>query len=313
MSLAWAIVLCASSVAVGSLAQEGAVCPRYGEPEVVGTLVSAELAEVSGVAASRAHPGFLYVHNDSGEPYARFFAIRSDGSVVAEYRLGRERARDLEEIALGPGARPGSSAIYLADVGDNDARAGRPPRASIVVFRVAEPDPSAVAPTRAGPRTIVLRGHERFELRYPARSYDCEAILVDPSTGDLYLLGKVAEGPAPLFRARAPLSTRSVTTLEALGEVLPARNLGDSITAASVDATGTRIVVRTYRSALLFSRAEGQSWLDALSVSPTVLPRLREPQGEAISFLDASGTIVSITEGARAPVQVLRNECAPGR
>jgi hypothetical protein len=38
------------------------------------------------------------------------------------------------------------------------------------------------------------------------------------------------------------------------------------------------------------------------------LPRLHEPQGEAIAFRP-DGSIVSITEGASAPVQLLVPRC----
>jgi hypothetical protein len=296
-------------------AERGA-CPRFEGPTILGTVAAPELGEISGVVASRTTPGVLYVHNDSGEPHARFFAIRTDGALLAEYGLGEEPALDVEDIAVGPGARPGTMAVYLADVGDNAARelqsGGDPerwrPRSTIAVLRVPEPTPPREP--EAAPVRATLAGHERFELRYPAEPYDCEALLVDPASGDLYLLAKVARGPQPVFRARAPLSAGTTTTLERVGEILPARDLGDAITAVGVDARGERVVVRTYRSALLFERAPTQSWLEALAAPPFVLPRLREPQGEAIAWLDAR-TIVSITEGERAPVQVVVDACGP--
>jgi len=282
-------------------------CTTYEGPTILGTLSAPGLAEISGLAASVEHPGVLYVHNDSGEPYARFFAIRTDGSVLAEYALGAEPARDLEEIAL-TRAPSGTSHLYLADIGDNDARAGRAPRASISMFRVAEPSPPEPLPGAATPR-IVIEHLERFELRYPAEPVDCEAFFVEPTSGDLYLLGKVERGPAPVFVARAPLSPSAPTLLTLVGTTVFAEDLGDSITAASLDATGTRLVVRTYRHALLFDRDVREPWLDALARTPVTLPRLHEPQGEAIGWLDASGAIVSITEGEAAPVQVLRPAC----
>ena len=278
-----------------------APCDRYEGPTVIGTVSEPTLSEISGLAASRAHEGVLYVHNDSGEPHARFFAIRTDGEVLGEYALGGEPAFDLEEIAIGSGPR-GHDAIYLADIGDNDARAGRTPRASIWVLRVEEPP---LAPTRT---VVTLAPVERFELRYPADPVDAEAFFVEPASGDLYVLGKVASGVAPLFVARAPLSAEHVVVLEALGEFYPTRDLGDAITASSLDASGARLAVRTYRDVLVFSRAPAQSWLEALRATPVRLPRLHEPQGEAITFL-ADGSIVSITEGAAAPVQRLTPTC----
>jgi hypothetical protein len=276
-------------------------CDRYEGPTVIGTVAEPILAEISGLAASRVHDDVLYVHNDSGEPHARFFAIRGSGEVLAEYALGQEPAFDLEEIALGPG-RDGRDAIYLADIGDNDARAGRTPRPSIRVLRVAEP------PRATSRAAVTLEPVERFELRYPSDPVDAEAFFVEPASGDLYVLGKVASGAAPLFVARAPLSADDVEILEALGPFYPARDLGDAITASSLDASGTRLAVRTYRDVLLFTRDEARDWPAALREAPVRLPRLHEPQGEAIAFRP-DGSIVSITEGASAPVQLLVPRC----
>ncbi|GAB4209323.1 MAG: hypothetical protein OHK0013_28630 [Sandaracinaceae bacterium] len=285
---------------------------------MLGTVTSDALAEISGVAASRTSPGVLYVHNDSGEPHARFFAIRTDGTLLGEYALGDEPVVDVEDIAIGPGRTPGTTAVYLGDVGDNAARElqapasrGAPsrwtPRASIAVLRVSEP---TVPRDAQEPVQRQLSDVERFELRYAGEPYDCEAFFVD-AAGDLYLLAKVASGPAPVFRARAPLSTRSPTILERVGETAPARDLGDAITAASLDSMGLRLAVRTYRAALLYVRRSDQSWVDVLAASPLVLPRLREPQGEALGWLDGA-TLVSITEGPRSPIQALRDGCARG-
>lgn len=282
-------------------------CATYEGPSALGTVTAPHLTEISGLAASVAHPGVLYVHNDSGEPHARFFAIRGDGTVLAEYGLGAQPARDLEEIAIAR-APDGASHLYLADIGDNDARAGRTPRASISILRVVEPDPTIHAGASEPPR-LVLEPVEHFELRYPATPVDCEAFFIEPVSGDLYLLGKVEAGPAPVFVARAPLSSSEPNLLALVGTTVAAEDLGDSITASSLDASGTRLLVRTYRHALLFDRADGEAWPATLARAPVVLPRLHEPQGEAIGWLDASGTIVSITEGEAAPVQVLRPAC----
>jgi hypothetical protein len=273
-------------------------CVGHAPPVEVGRVDDARLTEISGLAASRTQPGVLYANNDSGEPYARFFALRATGEVLAEIRLADHDAEDLEELALGPGP-DGRDAVYLADIGDNEAREGRRPRASIHVLRVPEPEIASTPRSEA----LVLTHVERFALRYPDRPVDAEAFFVDPAQGDLYLLGKVSYGPAPLFVARAPLSSEHANLLVLLGEILPAGDLGDAITASSLDVSGARLAVRTYRDLFLFVRAPGEPWLETLS-HPVRLPRLHERQGEAIAFTP-EGAILSITEGEHAPVWLL--------
>lgn len=109
-------------------------CTAFANPSASGTVAFGALDECSGLAASRAQPGLLYAHNDSGDS-ARFFALEGSGALRAEYTLAGATFRDLEDIAVGPGPL-GASYVFLADTGDNDARSGGPnPRADVSVYR----------------------------------------------------------------------------------------------------------------------------------------------------------------------------------
>ena len=75
-----------------------ALCTDYVGPRVLGRVTDPRLSEISGLAASRAHPGVLYVQNDSGEPHARFFAIDTTGAVLAEhFHKGSENPNELPD------------------------------------------------------------------------------------------------------------------------------------------------------------------------------------------------------------------------
>lgn len=57
--------------------------------------------ETSGLAASTAHKGILYIHNDSGDT-SRFFAIREDEILKAIYTFsvdhpGKHGVKDVED------------------------------------------------------------------------------------------------------------------------------------------------------------------------------------------------------------------------
>jgi len=53
---------------------------------IVGTMTDPRLPEVSGLAASRAHPGLLWVENDSGNP-ADVYLVGTGGQVSAREDL----------------------------------------------------------------------------------------------------------------------------------------------------------------------------------------------------------------------------------
>ena len=63
------------------------------------------LVEASGLVASRAQPGLLWAHNDSGGA-PEVFAIGEDGSDRG-WSVAGAAARDWEDMAAGPGPAEG--------------------------------------------------------------------------------------------------------------------------------------------------------------------------------------------------------------
>ena len=82
-----------------------------------GTLHSPRVTESSGVAASRAHPGVLWTHNDSGDD-AYVYATDLAGADRGLVRIRGARAVDWEDIALGPCPTRRGACLYIADTGD---------------------------------------------------------------------------------------------------------------------------------------------------------------------------------------------------
>jgi hypothetical protein len=265
-----------------------------------GTVSDPRLTEVSGMVASRRDPGVLFVHNDSGEAVARYFALSTEGVLRAEIVVDGAPSFDIEDAALEH--RDGREWIYLGDVGDNAARDGGAPRDRIEVIRAEIPAlPSAS-------ETLHVGVFERFAFTYPDAPHDCEALVFDHRTGDLYLLSKVNEGPHAVYRAAAPHVDGSARVLEHVVDLLPGRSLADSITAADGDEAG-RFVVRTYRRTWLFEASEGDAaarW----SVTPIELPPISEFQGEAIAFSADGSSVFSMAEGEGETIHALDDGCA---
>src|SRR2546427_1152391 len=68
---------------------------------LTGTFRSRRLTESSGVVASRAHPGILWTHNDSGDgPY--LYATDLHGTDRGVVKVTGARNVDWEDIARGP-------------------------------------------------------------------------------------------------------------------------------------------------------------------------------------------------------------------
>jgi hypothetical protein len=272
-------------------------CAGFGTPAVAGAVANPALVEISGLAGSRVHPGVLWTHNDSGGA-PEVFAMGEDGADLGAHAVDGAGATDWEDIAVGPGPDPDRSYLYVADIGDNAAG-----RDSVTVYRVPEP---IDAPTSAG---STLTGTEAIELRYPDGARDAEALLVDPSTGDLVVVTKsylgsshvlVAPAASLVDGATVTMSDQATISIAAPpgGQGLP----GTAVTGGDMAPDGSIVLLRTYQSVLAYPRVEGQPVAEALQATPCDAPQVDEPQGEAVAFIGSGAAYVTASEGANPPI-----------
>lgn len=265
-------------------------CLEFDGPIELGRLDDPSLDELSGMAASRRHPGLYYAHNDSGDG-ARIYVLDETAAVVGQIALRDAAHVDYEDIAVGPGP-DGAPWVHVGDVGDNAARDGRgSPRDGVVVYRFPEPaDP---------PRGALEVTAEALPLRYPDAPHDCESVALE-ADGALLMLTKEDRGPSILYRARGPFPA----TLEAIGSLeLGGPGVPGSRNATAMDLSpGGALLVRSYNRVHLFPRADGEPWSDALARPPVGLPARAEPQGEAVAWSVDGRAYLTASEGAGAPL-----------
>lgn len=274
-------------------------CPLYDEPRETGDVLDREVREASGIAESRRNPGVLWTHNDSGDR-ARLFALTIEGEPLGVFELEGVRATDWEDLAIGPGPDPDLSYLYVGDVGDNFRR-----RANIRVHRVAEPE----VVRQPEPPVVRLAGVETFTLVYPDAPHNSETIMVDPVTGDLYVVVKSGDGDSPVFRAAAPLSAEGDIRLERVAPLTfgePPLRGNRSTTGGDISPSGDAILIRTYSNAFLWRRSRGATVAEALATAPCPVPLARDGQGEAIGFAADGSGYYTVAEGVNAPVYFYR-------
>jgi hypothetical protein len=242
------------------------------------TALPGGLEETSGVAASVAHDGVLWTHNDSGgDP--EVVAVRVNGELVARVPVQGARARDWEDLALGP--CPDGACLYIGDIGDGSAR-----RAEIGVYRLAEPDPM---------REESVSTHY-FPARYPGGARDAEALFVLPN-GELYLVTKGREESVELYRYPQPLTADEPATLELVRTLAPGpQTLEAQVTGASASPSGEWVAVRRYKNLQLWRTSEllrdGGAPFLTVDLSP-----IGEVQGEAVALLDNGGVVLTSEGG----------------
>ena len=286
------------------LALGGCDAREPGFAQLSGLMLDGELTEVSGIAASRAHPGVLWAANDGGNA-AALYAISPRGSRLGKYPIDGVRNTDWEDLAAFDLA--GRHYLLIADTGDNGGL-----RKTVQLHVIEEP-----ARLRDG---TALKPAWSLTVRWPDGARDCEAAAVDAAGGNILLVSKKREPPelfAVPLRAGQPGSTvtaRRVGLLAGVPHASAQERAADPrmarvhghVSAADLSPDGRMLAVMTYRNVLFYARAQGAGWADAVAARPRVfeVPALI-PQPEALAWSVDGQRLYATGEFSPAPVFIL--------
>ncbi|MEV0992554.1 hypothetical protein, partial [Streptomyces sp. NPDC049949] len=241
------------------------------------------LAELSGLAMSRKHPGIFYAVNDSGNTNQVFAVDCTDatGRLKATYTLSGVGNTDWEGLTIGKDAA-GLPAILVGDIGDNFSG-----RAQILVHSFTEPD--RLADATVTPVT--------YRFAYADGRHDAESLLADPGTGRLYVASKLIGAAGQLYQAPLPPQTGRVNTLTAVrpGPVFT--------TDGAFSPSGTSYALRS-------GGPLGANTASVYDTAGTKLADVALPaqsQGETVTYLDCTSLLV----GSENDTQIWRVPLPP--
>lgn len=208
--------------------------------------------------------GDVLTVNDSGDGAVVYVVDAATGATVGRTTYTTDEVVDVEALAAG---RDGS--VWVGDIGDND-------RARPVVSLYRLP-----AVTR-GDRTVSA---QRFDLVHPDGARDAEALLVQPSTGRVFVVTKGVFGGQVLAAPRT-LRTDRPNRLRPVGSV------GGLVTDGTF-LPGGAVVLRDYADGFV---VDPRTWR---TVGSFRLPR--QQQAEAIAPWPQRRVLVS-SEGETQPL-----------
>jgi hypothetical protein len=269
---------------------------------LTGSFRSPRLTESSGVVVSRAHPGILWTHNDSGDgPY--LYATDLHGTDRGAVRVPGAEAVDWEDIALGPCPRRPGDCLYIGVTGDNLER-----RARVTVYAVPEPDP----PLTAADTQRVTAAPLALSLYYPDGPHDVEALYVSPRDTAVYLVskGRGRYGMVRLYRVnRAAWDTRGHVRAELVQTlpIVPNGAAGRLVTGAAVLADGGLVAIRTYTEVYFFSPEAGGRLAPA--DRPVCSIAELERPGEGIAFRADSSLVLTSEANMLGPGTIHSVRC----
>ena len=269
----------------------------FGAPTTLANLKNPDINESSGLAASRSNSGIYWTHNDSGdEPLV--YAFDATGESRGVFRVAGAKARDWEDMAIGPGPTRNQSYLYLGDIGDNDHA-----RAEIVVYRVAEPTLTEAdkRSSKDKPRTTVAA--EAIRLQYPDGKFDAETLLVHPTSGNIYIITKVTLRNAVVYEAPAPLAPGKVITMTRIGEIKVPSLLGGALTGGSISPDGRRVALCDYLQGYeVVLPAKSKDFNDIWKQTVTGFNLGKREQGESITYRADGKALLATSEGKSPPL-----------
>ncbi len=247
-------------------------------PKSVAELTDRKLHEVSGLAASANNPGLLWTHNDSGNE-AVIYLVDDHLTIQLACRIKGVKNRDWEDIAVGPGPTNGKSYVYIADIGDNNAR-----YSFKHIYRFEEPilDPQK--------QEVTITEFDTITFRLEGENKDTEAIMIHPRTKDLFIVSK-REKPVYLYQLKYPYSSNADTPTAAKVMSLPLTQ----IVSAGISTDGNEILMKNYDN-IYYWNIKNKTIKEGLQEQPQKLRYIEEPQGEAITFTRNGNGFYTLSE-----------------
>jgi hypothetical protein len=271
---------------------------RYGSPVATGALQSDDLREASGVAASKCQTDVYWTHNDSGDG-PLVYAINGKGEHLGVWKITDARNKDWEDIAAIRDAAGGCS-IIVGDIGNNELK-----RDDLTVYRFGEPAVSADSrdSSKAEPLAGPAAGSLLFS--YPDSPQDAEALLVHPSTGDIYVLTKSRNAPSGVFKIKSNFDGSSQTAVSLAEIKVPAVPNG-TVTGGDISPDGRRLVLCDYFAGYELTLPEDAASFDEIWSQKPVRIDLGEREiGEAVAYTRDGSAVIALSEKRHTPVIIV--------
>ncbi|MEU9186946.1 WD40 repeat domain-containing protein [Streptomyces sp. NPDC048484] len=236
------------------------------------TIEDPRITESSGLAASRAHPGIYWTHNDSDDGAFLYAVDSKSGKTVATVTMaGVGRPRDVEAISIGPNGH-----LYVGDIGDNLGGTWD----HVWIYELPEPKELKDQTVRA----------TQYDVKYADGARNAEALMVHPKTGRVYIVSKDEEG-GDLYEGPAKLSASGTNTFKRVSAI----DLW--VTDGAFSPDGKQLAVRGYFGGIAYDWNNGK---------PKRQGRLNVPlqgQGESVTYTPDGSTLLYGSEGGGSSVE----------
>ncbi len=246
------------------------------------SIISKKLIEVSGIVSGRKNKNVVYMHEDSGNRNV-VFVFDTTGVFLGEIILVGVQNRDWEDIAIGPGPKPGINYIYVGDIGDN--RSGRP---HLFIHRFEEP---SFTIDENNPFRIEVDEFNTIKYEYPDGPRDAETLMIDPKTKDLIIVTK-REVNVHVYQLPYPQRTDGNNATIFFRGKLPFR----TIVGGDISPDGNEILIKDYGAIYHWVNEIDDPIATMFEQIPNSVEYVPEVQGESLGWTWRGDGYFTITE-----------------
>jgi len=271
------------------------------EVEYITKIKSNEIKESSGLANSPCQPEILWTHEDSeGDSFV--FAISLQGDHIATFKVKDAENIDWEDIAI---RKEGDRCfLYIGDIG-----IGKGSRKNFTIYKVEEPKiDGKTYSSKQSPIWINKIGVIKISHPGGSTRHDAETLLVNPQSGDLYILTKNMVGPSTVYKLRAnKLSENSIKTLEKIAEIEMPSIPSGFLTGGSISFDGRSVVLCDYFGAYeLILPKDAKNFDEVWLQTPKKIELPKRKQGEAVAYSVDGKALFATSEGTEPPLIKLK-------
>ncbi len=268
----------------------------YVEPKIIGKIQSDEITESSGIAASRCQPDVIWTHNDSGDG-AFIFAMNTEGKPLGTWEVRNAKNLDWEDMAAFKDTT-GKCYLYIGDTGNTN----KDERAEHKIYRVAEPAVQASDSSSTRRDAIQTEPAATLTFSYPDGRHDAETLMVQPVSGDIYVVTKNRSRPAAVYELKPIFDAPAVVADKVSDITVPAIPNG-FLTGGGISPDGRRVIICDYFAAYEFKLPDGSANFDDVwKQKPSVVELGDRKQGETVGYSADGFSILATSEGKFAPI-----------
>ena len=269
---------------------------RYDRPKVLGNILDPDITESSGLTTSKCQPGVFWTHNDSGDD-AFVYGITNTGAKLGTWKVPGAQNIDWEEIAEYKDAA-GKCFIYLGEIGDNRSK-----MKEHIIYRVREPAVSPENVTSSKKSPLQTEPPELLRFSYPDGPRNAETLMVNPKSGDIYVVTKRQSGPAGVYRLKPEFFGGQTVPAEKIANISVPSIPNGLITGGDISPDGKRMILCDYVSGYEYVLPSGSEQFDDIwKQEPEIVDLGDRSVGEAVCYSPDGNSVYATSEGKAAPM-----------